>query len=77
MSNPIVCRGRIFSSPQSVTLKVYDILGNEVATLVNEKKEAGYFEVKINASDLSSGLYFYKIHTLPGFVSTKKLMLLK
>jgi len=42
-------------------LKVYDILGNEVATLVNEEKPAGVYEVEYNASNLSSGIYFYRI----------------
>ena len=41
------------------TLKVYDVLGNEVATLVNEEKPAGSYEVEFNASRFSSGIYFY------------------
>ena len=45
----------------SVILKVYDILGNEVATLVNEEKPAGSYEVNFDANNLSSGIYFYKI----------------
>ncbi len=60
-----------------ITLKVYDILGNEVATLVNENKSAGNYEVKFNARNLSSGVYIYRIQTSSGFVSTKKLVLLK
>ncbi|MCK7520684.1 MAG: T9SS type A sorting domain-containing protein [Ignavibacteriales bacterium] len=52
-----------FSIPSSAftSLKVYDILGNEVATLVNEEKPAGSYEVSFNASSLSSGTYFYKL----------------
>ena len=46
------------------TLKVYDVLGNEVATLVNEEKAAGNYEVNWNASKLSSGIYFYKLKVL-------------
>ena len=46
---------------QFVTLKVYDILGNEIATLVNEEKSAGSYEVKFNANGLSSGIYFYNL----------------
>ena len=42
-----------------VTLKVYDVLGNEIATLVNEEKAAGEYEVEFNATELSSGVYFY------------------
>ncbi|HQF43311.1 MAG TPA: T9SS type A sorting domain-containing protein [Ignavibacteriaceae bacterium] len=45
----------------NVSLKVYDILGNEIVTLVNENKEAGNYEVEFNASRISSGIYFYKL----------------
>ncbi len=57
-------------------LKVYDILGNEVATLVDEEKPAGVYEVEFNASKLSSGIYFYKLQA-GQFIGTKKLLLLK
>ena len=46
-----------------VTLKVYDVLGNEVEILVNEEKPAGSYEVEFNATHLSSGIYFYKLKT--------------
>ncbi len=59
-----------------VSLKVYDILGNEVATLVNEKKSAGKYNVDFNASALPSGVYFYKLQA-GSFVQTKKMILLK
>jgi len=65
------------------TLKIYDILGNEVATLVNEKKTAGNYEVKFNASNLASGVYLYciAIHLdklqSGSFVQTKKFVLMK
>jgi hypothetical protein len=59
-----------------VTLKVYDVLGNEVATLVDEYKPAGSYEVKWSASNHSSGVYFYQLHT-GNFVETKKLILMK
>jgi photosystem II stability/assembly factor-like uncharacterized protein len=59
-----------------VTLKVYDVLGNEIATLVNEEKPAGSYEVEFNASELSSGIYFYKLQA-GDFVETKKMILLK
>jgi hypothetical protein len=67
-----------YSIPNSefVTLKVYDVLGNEVATLVNEEKSAGSYEVNFNASQLSSGIYFYKLQT-GNFAETKKMLLLK
>ncbi len=58
------------------TMKVYDVLGNEVATLVNEYKSAGRYEVYFNGSGLTSGIYFYKISS-GSFVETKKMILLK
>jgi hypothetical protein len=59
-----------------VTLKIYDILGNEVASLVNDVKQAGQYEVKFEASNLPSGTYFYKL--VQGKNSEiKKLLLLK
>jgi photosystem II stability/assembly factor-like uncharacterized protein len=59
-----------------VTLKVYDILGNEVATLVNEEKPAGTYEVEFNGSKLSSGIYFYQLRT-GNFSETKKMLMMK
>ncbi len=59
-----------------VTLKVYNLIGQEVATLVDEVKPAGNYDIKFNASDLSSGVYFYRIDT-GNFTSVKKLTLLK
>jgi 1,4-alpha-glucan branching enzyme len=59
-----------------VVLKVYDILGNEVATLVNEVKRPGIYTAEFNGNGLSSGVYFYKLQT-EDFVSTKKLLLMK
>ena len=58
------------------TLKIYDILGNEVATLVNEYKTAGSYEVEFSADELTSGIYFYKLKA-GYFVETKKMILLK
>ncbi|MGE5436305.1 MAG: T9SS type A sorting domain-containing protein, partial [Syntrophothermus sp.] len=59
-----------------VSLKIYDALGNEVAQLVNEEKPAGEYEVNFNASQLSSGVYFYRINS-GEFTQVKKLLLLK
>lgn len=59
-----------------VTLKVYDLLGNEVAELVNAEKEPGYYEVKFNADKLASGVYLYKLQA-GSFSQTKKFSLLK
>ncbi|MBK7629959.1 MAG: T9SS type A sorting domain-containing protein [Ignavibacteriales bacterium] len=58
------------------TLKVYDMLGNEVATLINEEKPAGIYEIDFNASQLSSGVYLYKLQA-GEFKSTKKMILMK
>jgi hypothetical protein len=63
-------------SSEYVSLKVYDVLGNEVVTLVNEKKEAGKYRVNFNASSLSSGVYFYKIQA-GSFNQVRKMMLLR
>ncbi|MGB5530577.1 MAG: T9SS type A sorting domain-containing protein [Ignavibacteriaceae bacterium] len=59
-----------------VILKVFDVLGNEVATLVNEEKSAGEYEVEFNRKNLPSGIYFYRIQS-GSFVDTKKMILLK
>lgn len=61
---------------QLVTLIIYDLLGNEVATLVNEEKSSGSYEVNFDAKGLSSGIYFYKLQA-SSFVETKKMLLLK
>ena len=65
------------------TIKVYDVLGNEIATLVDGYKTAGNYEVEFNPSQLPSGVYFYQIKATPSggqagsFVETKKMLLLK
>jgi hypothetical protein len=59
-----------------VVIKIYNILGSEVMELVNDKKEAGVYEVEFNADNLSSGTYIYKINA-DNFVQTKKMILLK
>jgi len=64
------------SEMSNVKLVVYDILGNEVATLVNENQKSGNYEVKFDASNLASGIYLYKLQS-GSFVQTRKLMLLK
>ncbi|MBE0538067.1 MAG: DUF4397 domain-containing protein [Ignavibacterium sp.] len=67
-----------YSVPQSsfVTLKVYDIIGNEVATLVNQNQQAGKYDIRFDASNLSNGVYLYSIKT-DNFTSTKKMILMK
>jgi hypothetical protein len=61
---------------QSVTLKVYDVLGNEIATLVNEELSPGEYEVEFNATQLTSGIYFYQLKA-GSLVETKKMVLMK
>jgi len=60
----------------SVLLKVYDVLGNEVATLINEVKPSGSYEVEFKAGELSSGIYLYKL-VIGSSVLTKKMILIK
>lgn len=60
----------------NVTMKIYDVLGKEVATLVNEQRSAGTYIINWNASNFSSGLYFYRI-TAGEFTDTKKMFLIK
>ena len=69
---------------QFVTLKIYDMLGNEVATLVNKEQPAGTYEVEFFADGLTSGIYFYKltagnpaINSEPVYTETKKMIILK
>ncbi len=60
----------------AVSLSVFDILGNQVSTLVNKVKEPGTYEVEFDGSNLPSGIYFYR-PTSDSFTETKKLVLLK
>lgn len=61
---------------RSSSLIVYDILGRKIATLLNEEMDPGYYEVAFNGSNLSSGIYFYKLST-PNYSETKSMVLLK
>ena len=63
-------------SRQFVTLKIYDILGKEIAILVNEEKPSGEYEVEFDGTELPSGVYFYQLKA-GEFVETKKMLLLK
>ncbi|MCG6960030.1 T9SS type A sorting domain-containing protein, partial [bacterium BMS3Abin03] len=67
-----------YKIPESglVTIKVYDILGREVQTLVDQQLQPGFYSVQFDGSNLASGIYFYRIKA-GKFVQTKKLMLLK
>jgi hypothetical protein len=59
-----------------VSLKIFDLLGREVASVVNEKLEAGRYTKKLDASGLTSGVYFYRLQA-DGYVATRKLLLLR
>jgi len=74
--NPTTEIGFQISDYGLVGLDVYDMLGRKVATLVNEKKHPGSYEVTWDATGQTSGVYFYRLST-PGFVETKKLVLLR
>ncbi len=80
LTPPLSLRERMSEGQVRVTLKVYDILGNEVATLVNEVKEAGEYEVEFNSSsgirNLASGIYLYRLH-VGDLVQSKKMLFLK
>lgn len=67
-----------FSIPKrsNVELKIYDILGRKISTLMNEEKTAGSYEVKFNASKLSSGIYFYQLKS-GNFIETMKMLMMK
>ena len=74
--NPTTSIRYAVSNRQFVTIKVYDVLGTEVAALVNEEQPAGSYEVEWNASGLPSGVYFYQLKT-NGYDETKKMILLR
>jgi hypothetical protein len=74
--NPSTSIKYAISSKQFVTLKVYDVIGNEVAILVSEEKPASNYEVSFDASKLSSGVYYYQLRS-GEFIQTKKMIYLK
>ena len=76
--NPTTVIGYQLSKAGNVSLKVYDVLGREVATLVEAFQQAGHYKIMLSADNyhLSSGIYFYRLEA-GNFVSTKKLILLK
>ena len=67
-----------YSIPKSsqVVIKIFDILGNEIETLINEEKQTGTYEINWNAKNFPSGVYFYRMN-VGNFVETKKMILLK
>ncbi len=65
-----------FTNTTLVQLKIYDILGKEIATLVNEEKPAGEYEVEFDGSDKTSGIYFYQLKT-GDYIEIKKMVMIK
>ena len=67
-----------FSIPEAsnVSLKIYDVLGNEVSNIVNGQLDAGQYEYNFNAENLSSGIYFYTLQA-GNFTQTRKMILMK
>ena len=77
--NPFITETRIkfeLEIPSNTLLKLFDILGNAVATIVNQELSAGSHEVKFNSNKLASGIYFYQL-TAGSFTDTKKMILLR
>lgn len=74
--NPTTVISYQLSAGSDVTLKVYDVLGREVATLVNQKQSAGKYSVTFDGSKLASGVYFYRL-VAGSYIAVKKLVLLK
>jgi carboxypeptidase T len=74
--NPVTVIKYQLPQPEFVTIKIYDLLGKEVTSLVNDRKEPGYYEASFDGSNLASGLYFYRIEA-GSFAETKKMMLIK
>jgi len=73
--NPTTTINYQLPKPGLVTLKIYDILGREVATLENEQKDQGRYSVNFDASRLASGVYIYQIR-VDDYVCSKKMLLL-
>ena len=74
--NPTTTIRFTISDLRFTILKIYDVLGSEITTLVNEEKPAGEYEVDWNAGELPSGIYFYQLKS-GSFIETKKMILLK
>lgn len=74
--NPVTKISYALPKTGLVSLKVFDILGKEVSSLVNEVKSAGYYTIDFNASNLTSGVYFYKLES-DGLSEIRKMMLIK
>ncbi|MGB5287393.1 MAG: T9SS type A sorting domain-containing protein, partial [Ignavibacteriaceae bacterium] len=74
--NPSTTLSFVIGQPSFVSLKIYDVLGNEIATLVDEYKPAGKYEITFDASGLSSSVYIYQL-SAENYLETRKMLLLK
>ena len=74
--NPTTILSFVIRHVSFVSLKIYDVLGNEISTLVNEEKPAGEYEINFNADNLPSGIYFYQLKS-GNYSETKSMILLK
>ena len=74
--NPVTTIKYGIPKTSNVLIRIYDVLGNEVLTIINEKKSPGVYSESFNASNLSSGVYFYKIEA-GSFTDVKKMVLIK
>ena len=74
--NPSTKMRYLIPQSSTVVIKVFDIIGNEIETLINEEKQTGIYEITWNAEGLPSGIYFYRLQA-GDFISTKKMLLLK
>jgi len=74
--NPSTVISYSIPTASNVTVRVYDVLGNLITTLVNQNQEAGNYKIYFNAGELSNGIYFYKIKS-GSFIDIKKMLLLK
>ncbi len=81
--NPTTKLSFVIGHSSFVSLKVYDVLGREIETIVNEEKPAGFYRVEFDGSKLASGIYFYRIEAVPigrqagDFIQTRKMLLIK
>jgi len=74
--NPVTKINYALPSDVKVVIKIYDILGREVKTLINEFKKAGYYDISFDGTNLATGVYFYRIEA-GEFVQSKKMVLVK
>lgn len=74
--NPVTTIRFTLPKPTHVNLRVYDVLGREVLTVIDENIKAGIHEIPVNANGLSSGVYFYRL-IAAGYVQTRKMVLLR